>query len=87
MNTPKKGFWRGFTWKKFLLLSLYWFTATLAVAVVFDYFDQKAIWAHNFTFVSIIKRLIGSLVSGFFFALWIDKYKINIFSMVVHAKN
>ena len=73
MDTTKKGFWRNFTWKNFLLLSLYWFAATLTVAVVFDYFDPKAFWAHNFTFVSIIKRLIGSLVSGFFFALWIDK--------------
>ena len=75
MDTTKKGFWRGFTWKNFLLFSLYWFTATLAAAVVFDYFDPKATMSHNFLIISLIKRLAGSLVSGFFFALWIDKKK------------
>ncbi len=72
MDTTKKDFWRGFTWKKFLLLSIYWFAATLVVAAAFGYFDPKATMSHNFAFISLMKRLAGSLIAGFFFTVWTD---------------
>ena len=70
MKNKEKNFLRNFTWKKFFLWSLYWFAATLLVAVALDYFDSKASMDSDLALINIIKRLIGSLVVGFFIALW-----------------
>jgi hypothetical protein len=72
MENNKKGFWRSFTARKFLLFSIYWFAMTLVVSIIIDYFDPESLMADNFTMSNLIKRAVGSLVAGFLFAVWIE---------------
>ena len=73
MTKTKEIFWRNFTWKEFLLFSIYWFSLTLFVEIIIDYFDKSSFVADNFTTRELIKRIIGSLIFGFFIAVWKEK--------------
>jgi len=77
MTKTKESFWRNFTWKEFLLFSIYWFILTLLVEIAIDYFDKSSLVADNFTTHDLIKRIIGSLIFGFFIAVWKEK-KVSI---------
>ena len=72
-TTTKESFWRNFTWKGFLLFSVYWFMATLLVEIIIDYFDKSSFVSENFTTHELIKRTIGSLLFGFLLTVWIEK--------------
>ena len=73
MTASKENFWRNFTWKDFLLFSIGWFGLTLLVEIIIDYFDKSSLVADNFTTHDLIKRIIGSVIFGFFFAVWKEK--------------
>ena len=72
MDSTKKGFWRGFTWKIFFIQSLLWFSITLTVEIIFDAIDPKGVIIDNLTTISLIKRIIGSIIIGFLFTLWYE---------------
>jgi len=72
MNKTRTGFLRDFTWKRFFLWSIYMFVITLVVSVIIDYFDPGSLISGNFTTTQILKRLTGSLVVGFFLAVWVE---------------
>jgi hypothetical protein len=72
MNSSKNGFWRNFTWKRFFLFSSTWFTTTLLVVLLFDYFDPSTLAADNLTIKNILKRIISSLIMGFILTVWFE---------------
>ena len=64
MNESKKGFWKNFTWKKFLLIALYMFVVTLAVGCVWNVIAKNSV-SVLFTSSALLHRTFTAIIVGF----------------------
>jgi membrane protein required for beta-lactamase induction len=62
----KNNFWRNFTWKRFILATLFWFALTLVMDEILDY-DH---WQIFFTTSSLLHSVFRSLVFGLVITIW-----------------
>ncbi|MES1214814.1 MAG: hypothetical protein ABUT20_04785 [Bacteroidota bacterium] len=67
---------KNFTWKRFGLYILWFFTITLVVALIWNYFDKGETIASLFTTHQLILRSILSVVLGFFSTIFYKKNEI-----------
>ena len=64
MSTGKKGFWKNFTGKKFLLIASYTFAATLAVGCVWNLIVKDPV-STLFTISALLHRAVTAIIVGF----------------------
>ena len=64
MSERKKGFWKNFTWKKFLLIGAYMFIATLAVGCVWNLIVKDPV-STLFTTSALLHRTFTAIIVGF----------------------
>jgi hypothetical protein len=64
---------KNFTWKRFGFYILWFFTITLVVAIIWNYFDKGETIANLFTTHQLILRSILSVVLGFFLTVFNKK--------------
>ena len=64
MSNLKKYFQGSFTWKKFLLISLFMFVITLAAGCVLIYFAKDPV-SELFTVPELLPRAIVAIIVGF----------------------
>ena len=72
MDKEKTGFWRGFTWKRFVRNIILIFLFSMAFYTIYNYFDKTETLATTFTLKFIVKRAIFSIIWGFLWALWFE---------------
>jgi hypothetical protein len=60
----KKRFWRNFTLKKFLLITLYLFAVTLIVGAIWDYITKIPV-SILFTTSELLQRAFTAIIVGF----------------------
>ena len=60
----KKGFWRNFTFKKFLLITLYLFVITLIVGALWNYITKTPV-SNVFTTPELLQRGFTAIIVGF----------------------
>lgn len=65
-SVNKSGFWRNFTWKRFILNTLLWFVITTLINEIF-YYEH---WKDFFISHNLLRTLIRSLVYGLIFTIW-----------------
>lgn len=70
MTTQRKGFWRGFTWKRFWKTSLLFFVGLICFFTVYNYFSATERVSDLFTVKEMSKRILMSLAYGFIIAVW-----------------
>jgi hypothetical protein len=70
MTTDKKGFFRGFTWKRFVRVSLLIFVVTYLFSIVGNYIDKTETIASLFTLKQLLKKSLSALILGFLITLW-----------------
>lgn len=66
----KDYFWRGFTWKRFALNTLFWFVVKISGELFFSFVDHT--FYKVFTYHSLRAIGIESVVMGFLFSLWFE---------------
>jgi hypothetical protein len=64
MSGSKKGFWKNFTWKKFLLIASYMFVVTLAVGCVWNLIVKVPV-STLFTTTALLHRTFTAIIVGF----------------------
>ena len=64
MDKNKKGFWRNFTWKKFLLIAVYMFAITLIIGCLWNYLSNEPVSA-LFTSSELLHRAFTAIIAGF----------------------
>jgi hypothetical protein len=72
MNKQKTGFWRGFTRKRFIVYSLIFIAAFIAVEIVENLIESPHQVFSSFTLRLLIKILLRSLLFGFLLAVWFE---------------
>jgi hypothetical protein len=66
MEKHKKGFWRGFTWKRMLKSFIFIFLLTLFVDIIIDIRHPGAPFQPG----GLLRRFITTVILSFVFALW-----------------
>jgi hypothetical protein len=56
---------KNFSWKQFWYVTLLFFTITLIVALIWNYFDKEETIASLFTTRQLIQRGVMSVIMGF----------------------
>jgi hypothetical protein len=64
MDKNKKGFWGNFNWKMFLLIVVYMFAVTLAVACIWNYIAKDPV-STLFTASELLHRTAEAIIAGF----------------------
>lgn len=72
MTTQRKGFWRGFTWKRFLKFTLLFFIYNIVFKLVGDYFDGDKVEKTYFTLGSVGLYFIKAVILGLVCAIWFE---------------
>jgi uncharacterized membrane protein (DUF106 family) len=72
MNKHKTGFWRGFTWKRFIVNSLIFIIFFSVTQIVENLIESPHQAFSSITLRFVIKVLLRSLVFGFFISLWYE---------------
>ena len=63
-------FWRGFTWKRFILYTLLWLVVKISGELLFSLFDHT--FYSLFTYRKLARYGIESVVMGLLFSLWFE---------------
>ena len=64
MSSIKNKFRRNFTWKKFLLITLFMFVTTLVAGCVLNYFAKDPV-SELFTIPELLLRAVTAIFVGF----------------------
>ncbi len=70
MTTRRKGFWRGFTWKRFLRMSLLVFVITTLFVLIENYFTKKQPVNEILSLSETGKIALRSIIIGLVLAIW-----------------
>lgn len=70
MNYKKTTFWRGFTWVRFIIMSICWFIIYCTSDFLVDFFDTSS--QFQFTINYLLKNCASSILMGFLFSLWFE---------------
>lgn len=70
MSAEKTKFWRGFTWKRFVIMTLFWFVLYVSIDFFMSLFDTTS--SFDFTYSYFLKNTITSIIMGFLFSLWFE---------------
>jgi F0F1-type ATP synthase assembly protein I len=70
MTTQRKGFWRGFTWKRFLRMSLLVFVITTLFVLMENYFTKKQPVSEILSLSETGKIVLRSVIMGLVLAIW-----------------
>jgi uncharacterized BrkB/YihY/UPF0761 family membrane protein len=68
MSIPKKGFWKNFSLKIFLLIAIYMFIATLAVGCIWNVIVKDPVSA-LLTSSALGHRAFDAIIAGFLISL------------------
>ena len=77
MTENKKRFWKNFTWKKFIYFVVVLFIATLAVNLIWNYFDGSENVRDVFTVNEMVRRFCLSIIVGLILTILIDYKKTD----------
>jgi hypothetical protein len=72
MTTQRKGFWRGFTWKRFLKFSLLFLICNIVIELAGEYFDGGKVEKRYFTMKSVGLHVIKASLLGLVCAIWFE---------------
>jgi hypothetical protein len=67
----KKGFFKNFTWVKFIYFIASFFVLTLVIEILWNFFDKSASIKDLFTLSSLFHRFCLSVITGFVFTLFV----------------
>lgn len=70
MAAQQKGFWRGFTWKRFLRMSLFVFIITILFVIIEKYFNKKQQISEILSLSETGKLIVRSVITGLVLAIW-----------------
>ena len=70
MAAQLKGFWRGFTWKRFLRMSLFVFIITILFVVIENYFNKQWQISEILSLSETGKLIARSVITGLVLAIW-----------------
>jgi di/tricarboxylate transporter len=78
MEEKKTGFWKNFTWKRFMLVVVVFFVVTLAVNLALNYFDKSGSKQNLFSREEITRRICLSLIVGLILTLLVKPKKTRL---------
>jgi len=72
MTKERKGFWRNFTWKRFVKFSIILLLYNFIFKITWDYFDPAISAFEGLTFNEILKTTGKSILIGLLVTIWLD---------------
>ncbi len=60
-------FWRGFTWKRWLMFSLIFYAYRLIILAT-----SENDWSQNFDVIHLVKKAVGAAIVGLIFTIWYE---------------
>lgn len=72
MYETRKGFWRNFTWKRFVKFTVIFLLYNFIFKITWDYFDRNISAVDTFTFLEILKLTGKSILLGLIVSIWLD---------------
>jgi hypothetical protein len=72
MNKQNTGFWRGFTWKRFIIKSLISFTVLIVIEIFGNLIDHPHDFFNSLTVRFFIKMILQSILLGFLLSIWFE---------------
>ena len=74
MEEKKKGFWKNFTRKNFLMFSFWLFVFNFSVSLLVNFLYPEDTVRSLFTVKELISRSIAAMIIGLLLSIWIPRH-------------